>query len=110
MTPFWAALSNAFTATIVASRDAATSPLSMVASALRTKVRALPRQTRLCSRRFTFCLLRLIADFILAKSNLRNLDETFDFDEGVFYMSEVDLSTPPLQDELANKQTILSLE
>jgi len=67
-------------------------PSSMVERACLTKVRALPVNKRLRRRRFWFCLMRLIADLVLANLVLQKVLLTYG---RLFYLTAANLSSFP---------------
>jgi len=77
-----------YIASLAAARACSTSPLSMARLAFFTNVRALLRNRVLCSRSFSFCRLRLIADLIFAKD-----PPTFFMNECEFYMKHAEMSS-----------------
>src|SRR4030065_1878687 len=95
--PFSAALSKALMAASVAVRASAGVPSSMVVRASLTNVRARPGNKRLRRRRLWVCLIRLIADLVLANLILQKLL----LDCGrLFYLREANLSRFPSPESL----------
>ena len=79
-------------AAMVAARASVAVPSSRVERAFLTNVRARPVNKRLRKRRLWFCLMRLIADFVLANLVLQKL--LLDYGR-LFYLREANLSSFP---------------
>jgi len=76
----------------VAARASVVVPSSKVERAFLTNVRARPVNKRLRRRRLWFCLMRLIADLVLANLVLQKL--LLDYGR-LFYLREANLSSFP---------------
>jgi hypothetical protein len=90
MMPFSAALSKALIAAMVAVRASVGVPSSIEERAFLTNVRARPVNNRLRKRRLWFCLMRFIADLVLANFVLQKLLHDYGT---LFYLRAANLSS-----------------